>query len=630
MIESQNTLSSLQPQLSLGDYWHILVKRKRILITFFLVVVTSTFFYSLTQPKIYQASTKVLIEKGSKNILSFQDVFSVDTAGSDYYKTQHKILKSRTIAKKVINHLNLSNQLSGAKDPTAAFLNQIDVEPVKQSRLVDVKAFSQSPQQATDIANALVRFYVEQNLENKLSMTRQATGWLELKIKETQKKLSKSESQLQEFKEANQGVDFASLETSESFVNELQLELAKLKTEFSALNKKYLPKHPKVIRVASQISGLEDELNSQLGNNIEMGRIAIQFNQFKREVESNRKIYETMLSRLNETVASEGMEDANVIVVDVAEVPTTPVSPRIFLNIFLSIFVGLFGGGGLALFFENLDNTIKSTEDIEKISGIPVLGVIAHSKMGKGTELIVNENKLSSVSESFRAIRTALLFSSPDKPLRALGVTSLNPQEGKTLVASNLAVTIAQSGAKVIIIDADMRRPRLHKVFKQANIQGLSNALTADPDQDISEFVYKPSIDNLSVMFCGPIPPMPAELIGSKRMIELIDKLKAEYDYVIFDSPPFLAVTDPVVLSTYLDGTILITRYNKTQKDHLLKGKEKFLDVKAHILGVVLNDMNFEQEKYKYSTYSYQYGGYAAEHSSDSSQKDESKVVASK
>lgn len=562
-------------QLSAYDYWRIIRKRKRLAITFFLIAVCSTAIYSLVHPKIYKATTKILIERGNQNIVSFSNIFPVETGGLDYYPTQYKVLKSRIIGRKVLDELGLRPQFAWTNDPVEALLRQVDVDPVKLSRLVDVSAYSTSPRQAADIANAVVKFYVEQSLYNKLQMTQQASEWLKSKSNMVRGQLTESE---------------------------LELEAVRLQKELVELEERYLPKHPKIIRAQARIKAIEKQLGREVVKDIPLGELPVYYTELSREVESNRKIYETMLSRLKETLASEGIVDTNVVVIDRAEVPMRPVAPRILLNLFLSVLVGAFGGIGLCLVFESLDNTIKSEDDVAKAAQLPLLGMVSKWDAAR-EELITHEDKNVAISEGFRTIRTSLLFSSPDRPLRTLAITSPYAAEGKTLIACNLAITIAQSGARVVLVDADMRKPRLHQVFKKTQTHGLSHALTNSTDP--VEFVTKTHIENLSVLFCGPIPPTPSEMIGSQKMRQLIAGLREHFDYVIFDSPPFMAVTDPVVLATLADGVIIVTRYNKTPREVLTHGKNKFLEVQAKIVGVIINAVDRDEERYQYPAYSY-------------------------
>ncbi|MBI4372773.1 MAG: GumC family protein, partial [Candidatus Omnitrophica bacterium] len=382
-------------QLSVYDYWHMIRKRKRLAITFFLIVVCSTAIYSLIHPKIYKATTKILIERGNQNIVSFGNIFPVETGGLDYYPTQYKVLKSRTIGRKVLDELDLWSKFSWTRDPVEAFLRQVDVDPVKQSRLVDVSAFSTNPKQAADIANAVVKFYIEQSLNNKLQMTQQASEWLKGKSNAVREKLTESE---------------------------LELEAVKSEKELVDLSERYLPKHPRVIRTQERVKAIEKQLGREVVAKIPRGELPVYYTQLEREVESNRKIYETMLSRLKETLASEGIVDTNVVIIDRAEVPTKPVAPRVMLNLFLGVLVGAFGGIGLCLVFESLDNTVKSGDDVEKLAQLPLLGIVLKWDSGQ-RELMAHEDKQGAVAEGFRTIRTSLLFSSPDRPVRTLLIT---------------------------------------------------------------------------------------------------------------------------------------------------------------------------------------------------------------
>ncbi len=589
---------------SILEYWYVLRKRVRFFLIFLITAVATTSLCTLLQPKIYKATTRILIERGQRNILSVDSIFSVDSTGLDYYPTQYRILRSRAVAKRVLDHFQLQSQYEWAKDPVGTLLSQVEIEPVKGSRLVDVSFYSTNPKLAAELADGVVRFYIEQNLDSKLQKTQHASGWLEKRIDSMREKLSQSEKELQLFKEKNQSVDFTALERSEDLIQKLQRDISNLKQDLSGLNQRYLPKNPKVMESQSRLQALEGQLQQEINRSVAGGRLLIDYNQFKREAESNRKIYETMLTRLKETTAAEGMEDTNVIVVDRAEIPFRPVSPRVFLNVLLSLLIGVVGGAGLCLAVESLDNTVKSAEDIG--AGVPFLGAISHWDIVPG-ELLYDQMP-HNVLEVYRSIRTNLLFSSPDKPLRTLMVTSPQPEDGKTIVACNLALIIAQNGFKVLLIDADLRRPRIHKVFNQSSKAGLTSALITQ-EGSCFELIQGTPFENLFVLYAGPIPPRPSEILGSKKMRDLILNLRNDYDFIIIDSPPFMPVTDPVALSTHVDGVIMVTRYNKTPRAAIEDGVKKFEKVQAKIAGVILNDVDFTQERYRYSTH-YYYNSY--------------------
>lgn len=565
-----------ETQLSFKDYINMVRKRKWLAAMFFIVVVSSTTLYSLLHPKIYHAATTILIERSGKKILSFDEIFPIQTSGIDYYPTQYRILKSRVIGKRVMDALGLWSQYSWAKDPIGAFLGQITIDPIKQSRLVNVGALSESPEQARDIANAIVKFFIEQNLDSKMQMSQQASQWIQSKIGDVQETLNRAE---------------------------LELEVVALKQESLVLNEQYLTKHPKVLRTRERIDQLEKHLGHVVGT-YDSGELAVLHNQLTREVESVRKIHETMLNRLKETSIAEGMEDTNVVVIDKAELPDRPVAPRVLLNIVLSVLVGFVGGVGLCVLFESLDNTVKSHQDIGRYVGLPVLGVVSRWNVKK-QEIIVHEKWHSPEAEFFRAIRTSLLFSSPDNPLRTLLVTSPQVGDGKTLVAVNLAATIAQTGARVLIVDADMRKPRVHLLFGAKNEVGLTSLFTQVQPENSASVILKTPIKNLSALFCGPLPPLPSELLGSQKMRSLVNKFRDEYDFVIFDSPPVMVVTDAVVLGSFLDGVILVTRYAKTPKEIIAPAWQRLMEVQAKTIGIILNGFDSKREHYQYPVYSY-------------------------
>ncbi|MGM8215888.1 CpsD/CapB family tyrosine-protein kinase [Bacillaceae bacterium W0354] len=215
-----------------------------------------------------------------------------------------------------------------------------------------------------------------------------------------------------------------------------------------------------------------------------------------------------------------------------------------------------------------------------------------------GRALVTRDLPKSPITEQYRTLRTNLQYSAIDKEIRTMIVTSTGPEEGKSITASNLAVVFAQQGKKVLLIDADMRKPTAHYTFRVNNVLGLSNYLIGD--FSFERLVHDVGIENLNIMTCGPIPPNPAELLSSQALINMIDKAKQTYDLIIFDTPPVLAVTDAQVLANNVDGVLLVVRSKKTEKDAAIKAKELLLQAKANILGVVLNDRETEDKEYYY------------------------------
>jgi capsular exopolysaccharide synthesis family protein len=311
-------------------------------------------------------------------------------------------------------------------------------------------------------------------------------------------------------------------------------------------------------------------------------------------------------------------------------VPTRPISPDIPRAIGVAAAIGLLLAFGLAVLVESLDNTIKSQEELEEGVGIAFLGLIPSipidgkdSPSGSGgrpptptgvpdsKDVFVWMNPKSSVAECCRSIRTNLLFMTPDKPAHTLLVTSAGPQEGKTTVAVNLAISFAQSGLSVLLVDTDMRRPRLHKAFGlPGNIDGLSKAVVGECD--VLSVVRETGVPNLSVLPCGACPPNPAELLHADRFKRIVEQLTSKYDRIIFDSPPVAAVTDPVILARLTEGTVFVAKAGVTSKDSLSRAyRQLTLDGGVNVLGCVVNDLDVAKHS-RYGYYYYYYSRYGS------------------
>jgi capsular exopolysaccharide synthesis family protein len=314
------------------------------------------------------------------------------------------------------------------------------------------------------------------------------------------------------------------------------------------------------------------------------------------------------------------------------------VRPKTKLNIILSFIFGLILGVGVVFLREYLDDTIKSQEDIEEIFNLPLLGYIPlmnkhnslqKKKKGNGSKeksTLASEKELflyyypkSQVAECFRAIRTNLLFMSPDAPFKKILITSACPEEGKTTIAVNLAIAMAQSGLRVLLLDTDMRRSRLHKIFPTKGSPGLTRLILGKTT--IPEALLSSDIPNLFVIPSGLIPPNPAELLQTERFKEVLKELSFQFDRIILDSPPALIVTDSVILGTLIDGCIFVVKSAKTTKGALKQMKRSFLDVGVNIIGCLLNETREGKKGYKYPSYYFKKYGYYYEESETPEEK---------
>jgi succinoglycan biosynthesis transport protein ExoP len=317
-----------------------------------------------------------------------------------------------------------------------------------------------------------------------------------------------------------------------------------------------------------------------------------------------------VLQRLKETGVTGMLQMSNVRILDRAEPPDRPVRPRAVRNILLAVLLGGVLGVGLAFLLEMLDTSISTREQIEERLRVPFLGIIPNIPTSGGVvpELAVFSAPTSAAAECVRTIRTNLLFMSPDRPLRTILVTSSGPGEGKTTTAVSLAETMAGGGSRVLVVDADMRRPRLHKVFGVSGQAGLSALILGDGTIDGA--IARTQIPGVDVLPCGPIPPNPAELLHTDGFARLLRQFQERYDRVIIDSPPAGVVADAVVIATQVDGTLLVLKGGETSRDSAVRTTRALLDVKARVFGAVLNDLDLEDARYGEYYYYYRSGYY--------------------
>jgi len=318
-----------------------------------------------------------------------------------------------------------------------------------------------------------------------------------------------------------------------------------------------------------------------------------------------RTTYSTLLASAQQARISEAQATNNLVVSEPAVVPEDPVRPRTLTNTLLAAVIGAMLAVGAAFLIEYLDDTVKTPDDIERITGLSTLGAIARLRETGGTrQLIAWLRTKAPESEAYRTLRTNIQFSSVDKPVRTLLVTSSSPGEGKSTTTANLAVVLAQTNQKVIVVDTDLRRPVLHRVFSVPNNTGLTTALLAGETWTIEEHLQPTEIENLKLLPSGPVPPNPSELLGSQRMGHLIQALANEADIVIFDSPPVLAVTDAAVMARQVDGVLIVTDAGRTKEGALANATGELQKTGANVLGVALNRLD-PRRGYNYYYYYY-------------------------
>ena len=350
----------------------------------------------------------------------------------------------------------------------------------------------------------------------------------------------------------------------------------------------------------------------------QQGEAAIDVDSLTREIETNKQTYNLLYQRQQELRINSSDIANNVSVATPARYPKAPVGPARSRNIVVAFLISLGVGIGLAFLLDYLDDTLKSVEDVDRYVHLPTLALIpalrqerallknktpAPPGAGESTALALIEDARSPVAEAYRHLRTSLLLSSAGQPPKTILVTSSQPSEGKTTTAVNTAVMLAQTGAEVLIIDCDLRRPRVHAHFGIANGQGLTNHLSGENNTDSLLQPYD-KLPNLKIMTSGPVPPNPAELLGSDEMRKLIHKMGERFAHIVIDSPPSISFTDSSILSTMVDGVILVVHGGKSSRSVVRRAKQQLADIGAHLYGVVLNNVKLEGSN------SYYYYGY--------------------
>ncbi len=434
-----------------------------------------------------------------------------------------------------------------------------------------------------------------------------------------------------------------------TLLNRLRDQQAQLKIQQAQLSTQFGPSYPKVAQLNSQLKELDVQIEAETKKIVaglhgdylaalqrenllrgaldqqkqeanKLNESAIEYNLLKRDLDTNRTLYESLLQKLKEAGITASLKSNNFRIIDPARVPGSPVEPNIPRNFSLALALGLSTGIGLAFLIDGLDNSVRTPEQAQAISGLPSLGMIplgsrvvtefekkprlASGSSREAVELVTQARPQSRMAEAYRALRTSLLLTSAGTPPKTILVTSALPQEGKTTTSINCAVVLAQKGSRVLLIDADLRRPGVHKTLGMGPCVGLSNVLTSSAT--LQQAVVRSNIlPSLFILPAGTPPPNPAELLASTNMKDLLTELRADYDHIVIDTPPTLSVTDAVIMATRADTVVLVIRSGQTTRQALQRSRDLLAQVNAHIAGVLLNAADLDSADYRYH-YEYQ------------------------
>lgn len=726
-------------EIDLKAIFRTLLKHKWMIAGITGLCVLTSAIYTLRVKPLYESTVLLQIDRAAQKVVGFNAEMQVDEGPSSdqlQLRTQIELLKSRALAERVIDELGLYKKAApkdlpslvtetGKEEPADAFGGEapdqelgfvdtlkrnlaqlfrpsidneealtraetlkafdrsLSIEPVRNSRLVEIKVLNNDAELSARIANTMARDFIAMSIERKADSSVYARQFLEDQIKQTKAKLEESERLINDYSKKNEilnlggdrgnattqtFVDFSAALSkaeqdrikAESLYNELKAnpesapdvlenraiqtykeQKAKLEAEYAKNLAVYKPDFPSMVQAKAQINELdariqtevdtilgslkaqyqaakkqEDSLRAKVAStrsevlsvqdrNVDLGLL-------KREADTNRQVYDSLLQRLKEVSVTAGITTNNVSVVDEASVPLFPAKPKPLINLGLGLVLGLFLGMLAALLREQMDDSIKHADEVEKEFGLPLLGLIPYTKPDKGMEesvaMLAHVEPRSAFAEAYRSMRTALQFSTGEGAPKRFMVTSCGKAEGKSTTALALAINFAQLGQRVLLIDADMRKPSVHKSLLMPNERGLSNLLTGDIHGN--EILINPTrVPNLSVLTAGPTPPDPVELLMGPKFGMLLEKAQElGFTQVVIDGPPLLGIADAVVLGNQIQHIVFAIKAGDTKKASIKDALRRLRHAGLLPMGVALTHARNEHTSdYAYEAY-YGYG----------------------
>ncbi len=729
MADTRHSLPESETVISRGesrewhiqDIWSVLYRRRWTSLATFAIVAGATVVYTFLVTPVFEARSQLLL--GDKpDIVTFQGIDNSPNDDRSYLETQDRLLRSRSLARRVLDTLKLQNADGANREPDAAglarfwnrsneagvpaagrstetetesmaidrMLAHLNVAPIRDTRIIEIRYESPDPELAARIVNTLASTYIQQNLEMRSQASKEASVWLADQLAEQRRKVEVSELALQSYRErenslsleagqnivvqrlnalnsavtqaktdlitveslyrqlaAGQG-DRAALDTfpqirSNSIVQDIRTRLANLQRERTELGRSLGAKHPDMVRLDAAVKSAEHDLETEMAKTVEsvrqeylaavarekeltaaldkqkanalaLNKQGIEYGVLLREVESSRQIYQSLLQRANETAVSSEVKGSTIEVVDAAEVPRVPIRPNRSSNLLIGFVLATVLGILAAIVREASDGRIQTPSAVKTALGLPFIGMVPYvSKRAlKGKSLLLTGGVPASYAEACRALRTNILTSAGAEERRSLLVTSAAPGDGKSIVAVNLAVALGRSGSRVLLIDADLRRPMLHQLLECRQRPGLSDVLTGT--RKPSEAIVSTRCSGVWLLPSGTGVSNPSEQLGSRRFKEFLEKLSESFDWVIIDSPPVMAVTDPAVIAHMTSGVLFVVNARRTQQKVAQAALDRLETAGATFAGVVLNSVTLDRDQY-YNTRYYLpfYGEYVSD-----------------
>jgi len=687
-----------ETKLHFLDYWRIIRLRKTVILAVFLLVVITATLVTFILPESFASSTRIKIERDQSDVAGFAERGAGGMISYDPYfiQTEFEMIQSDSILGKVVENLDLNNAWGkkyggGTRlttgEATSLLKNRLDLRPVRNTSLIEIRVFSEKPDEAAKIANEVATVYKKHRVDQRKEMSQGGIRALEERFLAQEEKVYVAQTNVDYLrKELNISDAMASgegpspLMTAETLrrVEAMRIEsrtewvrqhtllnhLKELKKEIGpeglaqaiptaatdpllsslldrltladqglvVIQKEYGPEHAEVLKTKAAVEDLHSKITNRvdgimLGLEARVSSLKTSLEDLEKEVdkaktndianatqsrpyyEAKRKLDELQRFRqiLDMKIAAEKIDvelpkTMMVEIVDSAKPGLKPVRPNKPLNIALGIIIGLVVGIGLAFFIEYLDTSVKTIDDVERSLQCAVLGVIPQN-----VGLLMDEGTESPHAEAYRVLRTNLLFSRKDDKLNTVAVVSAGAGEGKSTTVFNLASVFAQSGQRIIVVDSDLRRPTLHKMLKVTNNLGLTNYLLKQ--NTLEEVIQTTKLPTLDFLPSGKLPSSSLGILSSGQMRDLISELKQRYDFVFFDSPPIMGVSDASILASEVDMTLQVIQYRRYPQPMNIRAKQLIEKVGGNLVGIVLNNINMSQDEsyYYYSGYYHDY-----------------------
>lgn len=626
-------------EMNIRDYLFIFHKRRWVILGVFLLIFAVTLIHTSMQTPVYRATASVRILERKSVATLLTDWFT--WVSGDPITSQARVIESYPVIERVVKELKLVTPDATSEElmrAVTSLQSVIKATPVKETNVIKITVENKSAEGAALIANKIAQAYIVENVKEKAKQARAVKEFVQGQLDEVEKKLTDAEEKLKEFRESGKATGIAI---------PLQNRLAELETEKAKLLRSYTELHPDVVKINEEINLVKEQIRL-------MPELEVGFARLTREVEVNEKSYRALKEKLEDARIAEAENVPDVTLVNPASVPLHPVRPNkaaaIILGLFLGLSLALVAGFGV----EQLDTSIGTIEDVERYLMLTVLGVIPYLEVGESRgkesfiktilffrrkrkesesninrQLLINYPSQSAIFEAYRILRTNILIEvlKNETKGRTILVSSAGPQEGKSINVANLGVCLAQAGHKVIIVDLDLRRPAIGKIFGivSHHRQGLSDVLMQTvklkdaicsivdllvEGGEFDKILATPGIDNLSFILAGTQVGNPTELLASQDMGSVLEKLKEEFDIVLIDSPPILAVADATLLAPKVDAVLLVYKVGKTASAAIMRTKKQLETIGASCKGIILNNISPEVEmrsQYYYYRYHHYY-----------------------